>query len=63
MSMQYPILFPFGEDGYRIDIKYKDCLHKRSTIRQCATMRKFYAYRLQQKMNEGRTLIREDKLL
>ncbi|XP_035832060.1 uncharacterized protein LOC110932569 [Helianthus annuus] len=29
LALQYPLLFPYGDDGYRIDIPHRDHCHKR----------------------------------
>ena len=62
MAIQYSILFSFGEDGFRIDISYRKSSHRHSNIRQYVTTREFYAYRIQQRINEGRTLIKGERL-
>ncbi|XP_038720003.1 uncharacterized protein LOC120012639 [Tripterygium wilfordii] len=62
MAMQYPLLFPYGEDGYSKDLKYQDMIARRPTERTCMTMREYYAYRLQQRHGEGQTLIRGGRL-
>nr|CAD1830264.1 unnamed protein product [Ananas comosus var. bracteatus] len=53
MAMQYHILFPYGEDGFRIDIKYNGTTGKKVGTRKCVTMREFYAYRIQNRIAEG----------
>ena len=53
MAMQYPLLFPYGEDGFQLGIKYKNNEGRRHTKKICVTMREYYAYRLQQRMNES----------
>lgn len=62
MAMQYPILFPYGEDGFRLGIKYNELSHRKKGCRNCVTMREFYAYRIQNRLQEGRTLISGGKL-
>ncbi|XP_038719916.1 uncharacterized protein LOC120012542 [Tripterygium wilfordii] len=62
MSMQYPLLFPYGEDGYLRGFRYEGVLSGRTTERTCMTMREYYAFRLQQRHHEGKTLIRGGKL-
>ncbi|CAN1780531.1 ATP-dependent DNA helicase PIF1 [Linum perenne] len=52
MSLQYPLLFPYGEDGWRSDIEL--C----SRVTDCD----FYAYRLQTRLHEGHTLLLSGKL-
>jgi hypothetical protein len=49
MAMQYPLLFPYGEDGYREKIPY--ILKEGATCkRKHVTMLEYYAYRLQQRI-------------
>jgi hypothetical protein len=57
MSLQYPLLFPYGEDGFRTDIIYRNIGGRKFKNRKSVTMREYYAYRLQQRPNEGHTLI------
>ena len=62
MSMTYPLIHPYGEDGYRIDIPLRD-LNQTPFKRQKLTMRQHYCFRLQQRLNEGHTLLRAGRLL
>ncbi|XP_075666421.1 uncharacterized protein LOC142636182 [Castanea sativa] len=57
MALQYPLLFPYGEDRYRSDIPYKNFDGTRSKKRESITMREYYASRLQQRSHEGNTLL------
>ncbi|KAL8158864.1 LOW QUALITY PROTEIN: hypothetical protein V2J09_000401 [Rumex salicifolius] len=59
MALQYPLLFPYGEDGFHLNIPYK---RKRQTKRGNATMREFYCYRIQQRLTESTTLIEATRL-
>ncbi|XP_062189934.1 uncharacterized protein LOC133892964 [Phragmites australis] len=48
MSLQYPLLFPYGEDGFTLDIPYKykaNVKYKRNHV----TMLEYYAYYLHQR--------------
>ena len=56
MALQYPILFPYGKYGYHSEIPYCTENKRRKTQRKTTTQREFYAYRLQQRFNEGETL-------
>ncbi|XP_022031476.1 uncharacterized protein LOC110932451 [Helianthus annuus] len=47
LALQYPILFPNGDDGYRIDIPHRDGVRTLKKIRPKCTMREFFAYRIQ----------------
>ncbi|OMO79424.1 ATP-dependent DNA helicase PIF1 [Corchorus olitorius] len=44
MSMQYPILFPYGDDGYYDSIQYVKTEGKRKTTRQFLTQRIMHTY-------------------
>jgi hypothetical protein len=61
MAMQYPLLFPNGEDGYRQNIPYivrEGAKFKRKHV----TMLEYYAYRLQQRTNQSMHLLMCEKL-
>ncbi|XP_074298622.1 uncharacterized protein LOC141629539 [Silene latifolia] len=54
MALQYPLLFPYGEDNYHLDIPYYTDQDKPETSRRKnVTMREYYAYRIQQRISEG----------
>ncbi|WOH08718.1 hypothetical protein DCAR_0728165 [Daucus carota subsp. sativus] len=57
MSLQYPLLFPWGEDGFRIDILHSGVSEKSGNKRDVVTIREYYCYRLQYRDAEGHTLI------
>ncbi|VFQ73299.1 unnamed protein product [Cuscuta campestris] len=56
MALQYPLLFPHGEDGYHEKILYTDS-PRMQVSRACVTMREYYAYRMQQRLTEGEQLL------
>ena len=61
MAMQYPLLFPYGEDGYGEKIPY--ILKEGATCkRKHVTMLEYYAYRLQQRNNNSMHLLSCGKL-
>jgi len=61
MAMQYPLLFPYGEDGYGEKIPY--ILKEGATCkRKHVTMLEYYAYRLQQCNNNSMHLLSCGKL-
>uniref|UniRef100_A0A0R0GI82 Helitron helicase-like domain-containing protein n=1 Tax=Glycine max TaxID=3847 RepID=A0A0R0GI82_SOYBN len=62
LALQYPLLFPYGEDGYRADILHRDTLSGKKRKRNRFTMREWFAYRLQCRPNEGQTLLHSKKL-
>ncbi|CAF1866631.1 unnamed protein product [Brassica napus] len=62
MSLQYPLLFPYGEYGFHPEIS----LHLEtgtSRTRQFLTIRQFYAAQIQTHLNQGLTLIKGGRLL
>ncbi|GJS92053.1 hypothetical protein Tco_0774689 [Tanacetum coccineum] len=44
MALQYPLLFPYGEDGYHEKIPYRTNKGKPKTTRDYVTMKEYYAY-------------------
>jgi hypothetical protein len=52
MSMQYPILFPYGEDGFHDNILFQT---SSTMCHQKATMAEYYAYRLHDRANDFNT--------
>ncbi|XP_013617380.1 PREDICTED: uncharacterized protein LOC106323876 [Brassica oleracea var. oleracea] len=62
MSLQYPLLFPYGEYGFHPEIP----LHLEtgtSRTRKFLTIRQYYASQIQTRPNEGMTLIKGGRLL
>ncbi|KAH9745980.1 Purple acid phosphatase 8 [Citrus sinensis] len=59
--MTYPLIYPYGEDGYRPDISLRDITDS-PFKRQKLTMRQYYCFRLQQILNEGHTLLQAGRL-
>jgi hypothetical protein len=57
MSLQYPLLFPYEEDGYKLSILRKNANENGHNTNKYVTMREFYAYWLQEHQGEGHTLI------
>lgn len=58
MSMQYPILFPYGEDGYHENITYRRCARLQAIKRKKSTMVEYFAYRLHDKADDFNTPMR-----
>ena len=61
MAMQYPLLFPYGEDGYQLGITYKNNSLKRKTKQNCMTIREYYGNHLHQRTNEAPTILRSER--
>ena len=62
MALQYPLLFPYGEDGFHEKIQYHNNRGDHKTKRDYVTMKEFYAYVIQQRNNQGTTLLRGGRL-
>ncbi|PKA57403.1 hypothetical protein AXF42_Ash013591 [Apostasia shenzhenica] len=60
MPLQYPLLFPYGEDGWHIYLN-KNISNNNAKYKKI-TMKDFYAFRLQQRHEEGTTLLRSGRL-
>jgi hypothetical protein len=56
MSLQYPLLFPYGEDGFTLEIPYKYETGV-SLKRKYVTMLEYYAYYLHQGQDESLSLL------
>ncbi|KAG5548598.1 hypothetical protein RHGRI_014074 [Rhododendron griersonianum] len=59
MPLQYPILFPYGTDGWRRSIEFTQATNAN---REGVSMREFYAFRLQFRDSEGKTLLQGGRL-
>ena len=62
MALQYPLLFPYGEDGFHEKIQYHNNRGGHKTHRDYVTMKEYYAYVIQQRNNQGTTLLRGGRL-
>jgi hypothetical protein len=62
MALQYHLLFPYGEDGFRLGILYRNVNGRIPNTKDFVTMREYYAYRLQEREGEDHTLIYGGKL-
>ncbi|KAH1229073.1 ATP-dependent DNA helicase PIF4 [Glycine max] len=62
LGLQYPPLFPYGEDGYHSDIKHGDMDDSHQRNRYILTIREFLCFRLQSKKDKAQTLLRSKRL-
>ncbi|CAN1147166.1 ATP-dependent DNA helicase PIF1 [Linum perenne] len=62
-SLHFPILFPYGNDGFHNKIRYNPTYADPLQKRKYVTQREYYCFRLQYRPNEGKTLIRSGKAL
>ncbi|XP_035840188.1 uncharacterized protein LOC110913743 [Helianthus annuus] len=62
LALQYPILFPYGDDGYRIDIPHRGVVDVINKKRPNCTMREFFAYRVQDRINQFSLILNSRRL-
>lgn len=62
MSLQYPLLFTHGEDGYRLGIKHRNIPESDTSERNNVSGREYQAFRLQYRDGEGHTLLMGGRL-
>ncbi|KAH1151150.1 hypothetical protein GYH30_044898 [Glycine max] len=62
LGLQYPLLFPYGEDGYRNDINHRDMDDSYERKRNRLTIKEFLCFRLHSKKDEAQTLLRSRRL-
>ncbi|GJZ68071.1 DNA helicase PIF1, ATP-dependent [Tanacetum coccineum] len=62
MALQYPLLFPYGEDGYHDKILYHRNIGVCKTNKDYVTMKEYYAYVIQHRQNQRTTLLRGGRL-
>ncbi|XP_019158039.1 PREDICTED: uncharacterized protein LOC109154766 [Ipomoea nil] len=63
LPLQYPLLFPFGEDGYREDIKFSGVEQQSRPGCIRISPRKYFSYYIQDRKNEMSTLLFARRLL
>ena len=51
LALQYPLLFPYGDDGYRVDILHRGLSPSTSNKRPMVTMREYFAFIIQDRVN------------
>ena len=57
LGYQYPLIFPYGEDGYRDDICFRKNIKKKTPKRNKVTIKDWLAYRMQSRSFEAKTLL------
>lgn len=62
LPLQYPLLFPYGEDGYTENISYGEGSIPNNRTRRRLTLKQYFAYRLQQRDEEAQTILRAGRL-
>ncbi|CAN0905561.1 hypothetical protein LINGRAHAP2_LOCUS23751 [Linum grandiflorum] len=62
-SLHFPLLFPYGNDGFHNRISYNHAYMRPEKKRLYVTQPEYYCFRLQYRSSEGKTLIRGGKAL
>ncbi|XP_021971538.2 uncharacterized protein LOC110866705 [Helianthus annuus] len=62
LALQYPILFPYGDDGYRINIPHREFGPNTKKTRPTCTMREFFAFRIQDRHNKFSLILNARRL-
>ncbi|XP_072066853.1 uncharacterized protein [Arachis hypogaea] len=62
LGLQYPLLFPYGEDGYKEDIPLNKRHHNCGKGRQEVSMREFFAFHIQERLADGSPLLYSRRL-
>jgi hypothetical protein len=57
LAYQYPLIFPYGEDGYRRDVPHRDEGNSKSRKRNWLSIREWFAFRIQSRTKEAQTLL------
>ncbi|XP_024007970.1 uncharacterized protein LOC112083973 [Eutrema salsugineum] len=61
LALQYPLLFPYAEDGYQVGIE-DGFSHKEDRKRKTISMREYCSYRIQDRLMESQAIIRSKRL-
>ncbi|XP_017228417.2 uncharacterized protein LOC108203769 [Daucus carota subsp. sativus] len=62
MSLQYPLLFPRGEDGYRLGIRHRNVQDSEPSQRNTVSSREYQSFRVQHHDCEGHALLMGGRL-
>ncbi|XP_021996392.1 uncharacterized protein LOC110893602 [Helianthus annuus] len=62
LALQYPLLFVYGDDGYRIDILHRDVSTSTISKRHTCTMREYFCYRIQDRVNTFSLILNSRRL-
>ncbi|XP_035830062.1 uncharacterized protein LOC110944793 [Helianthus annuus] len=63
LALQYPLLFPFGEDGYRVDILHREGRASTKKKESKCTTREYFAYHVQDRVNHFSLILNARRLL
>ncbi|CAA0837474.1 Unknown protein, partial [Striga hermonthica] len=62
LALQYPLLLPYGEDGYREDIPFSDLKEVKEDGRTTVSIREYFAYRIHDRNHEPSTILSARRL-
>ncbi|CAN6871204.1 unnamed protein product [Brassica oleracea] len=62
LALQYPLLFVYGEDGFRVGIKKGVTEASKKLKKDTISMRQFFAFRIQERENESHALLYSRRL-
>ncbi|CAA0834185.1 Unknown protein, partial [Striga hermonthica] len=62
LALQYPLLLPYGEDGYREDIPFTDIKPVVEDGRKTVSVREYFAYRIHDRDHEPSTILSARRL-
>ncbi|WZY97417.1 hypothetical protein YC2023_069746 [Brassica napus] len=62
LALQYPLLFTYGEDGFRLGIKKGVTVASKKLKKPNISMRQFFAFRLHERDNESHSLLHGRRL-
>ncbi|CAN6868549.1 unnamed protein product [Brassica oleracea] len=62
LALQYPLIFAYGEDGFRLGIEKRVTEATAKLKRKNISMRQWYAYRIHEREGESHTLLHSKRL-
>ncbi|RID75695.1 hypothetical protein BRARA_B02726, partial [Brassica rapa] len=62
LALQYPLIFVYGEDGFRLGIKKGVTEATKKLKKDTISMRQFFAFRIQDRENESNVLLKSRRL-
>jgi len=62
LALQYPLIFCYGEDGFRPGIEKCSKSKSKKKNKKCISMRQWFAFRIQEREVECQTLLRSKRL-
>ncbi|CAH1452958.1 unnamed protein product [Lactuca virosa] len=62
LPLQYPLLFPYGDDGYSVDILHRGVSFTTNTKRAKCTMTEYFAYRIQDRDHSFSLILNSKRL-